>query len=258
VARKESLQLKDKVAVVTGAGRGIGEATARLFHEEGASLILLDQDESGLTELAASLGPDRVYVSPCDIGNEAQVEGAVQKGHELFGRIDVLANIAAIRVKPAPVTEIEVSEWDRILRVNITGVAICAKHVIPLMGTGGSVINVSSVHATIGRKSWAAYDATRAAVLALSRDMAQDHGVDGIRVNVVAPGPVITGFHVQQLARQERIPASEAEARLRALPRKNVMNRAAEPIEVARAILFLASDNSSFMTASVMNVDGGY
>jgi NAD(P)-dependent dehydrogenase (short-subunit alcohol dehydrogenase family) len=255
---KESLQLTDKVAVVTGAGRGIGAATARLFYDEGARLILLDQDEAGLTELVTSLDPDRVYAAPCDIGNEAQVKSVIRNGHKLFGRIDVLANIAAIRVRPGPVTEVEVSDWDRILRVNITGVAICAKHAIPFMTEGGSVINVSSVHAVVGRKNWAAYDATRAAVLALSRDMAQDHGIDGIRVNAISPGPVITDFHVQQLAHEEGISVSEADARLRELPRKNVMNRAADPIEVARAILFLASDNSSFMTGSVMNVDGGY
>jgi NAD(P)-dependent dehydrogenase (short-subunit alcohol dehydrogenase family) len=253
-------RLDGKVALVTGAARGIGAATAELFYEEGAKLILVDTEVAGLTELVQGMDPNRILTGARDIGNEDDIRTIVEDGVRLFKGIDVLANVAAIRARVGPVTEMNPDEWDRVLRVNVTGAAICAKYAIPAMrrGGGGAIINVSSVHAEVGRKGWGAYDATRGAILALSRDMAHDHASDNIRVNVVAPGPVITGFHIESLSEEEGLTREQAEVKLRAKTRSNLMNRAADPIEIARAILFLATEESSFMTGSVMNVDGGY
>ncbi|MCU1545591.1 MAG: short-chain dehydrogenase [Homoserinimonas sp.] len=253
-------KLQGKVAFVTGAARGIGAATAQLFYEEGANLVLIDTEIAGLTLLVDHMDRDRVLIGARNIGNESDMQSIVADGIQKFGRADVLANIAAVRAPIGPVTGMDADTWDHVLRVNITGAAICAKYVIPAMARsgGGSVINVSSVHAEVGRKGWSAYDATRGAVLALSRDMAHDHAFENIRVNVISPGPVITGFHIEKLAQEEGLTLHEAESQLREKPRNNLMNRAADPSEIARAILFLASEDSSFMTGSVMNVDGGY
>ncbi len=172
-----------------------------------------------------------------------------------FGRVDILVNNAAIRVDPKPVTEADEDSWDRILAVNQKGVAFCSKHLLPLMDDGGAVVNIASVGAGLARPDWAQYDSTKGAIVAITKDMACDHASDGIRVNAVSPGWVVTDYHLPD-------DAEEAEAMLEEETTPNpdgpgILKRAAEPREIADAILFLASDEASFITGENLLVDGG-
>src|ERR671932_891494 len=155
---------------------------------------------------------------------------------EHFGRLDVLANVAGVRAPIGPVTRATPDDWQRILSVNLVAMASCSKHAVPIMarGGGGSIINVSSVNALVPRPGWALYDASKAAVLALTRDMACDHAGQGIRVNAVCPGFVLTRFHIRNRARSRGISYQEAEQEMRAEGYGgNLLRRAGEPRERA-------------------------
>jgi len=255
-------RLAGKVALVTGAGGGIGEATAALFWAEGAAVAMVDRAADDLEQAAQSISAagDRLLVLEADLAQEAEAERVVQATVQHFGGLHVLANIAGVRAPLGPVTEATRETWQRILDVNLLGLAACCKYAIPAMAQdgGGSIINVSSENALVARPGWAIYDASKAAVLALSRDMACDHAAQGIRVNAVCPGFVLTRFHIRNHARGRGISYAEAEAELRAAGyQENVLRRPGEPRELAYALLFLASDESSYVTGAVFRIDGG-
>ena len=257
-------RLAGRTAVITGAGGGIGEATAELFIEQGASVALIDTANGDLDavgqRLATTAGrPDAVLVVPTDITDESDVRRCMDAVAGRFGRIDVLVNIAGVRVPPGDVTALPLESWRKVMEVNVFGSVLCSKYAVPVMaaGGGGSIIHLSSVAAQTARSGWAPYDSSKAALLALTRDMACDHVGQGIRVNVVCPGPTLTKFHVRNLARAEGISFEEAQRRLGERGASCLMNRQADPREIAYALLFLASDEASFVTGSVLNVDGG-
>jgi len=193
-----SERLADKVAVVTGGGRGIGEATCRRFAEEGADVVVADvlaeEAESVAADLESEFDAEALAVET-DVSDERAVEEMAERAESRFGRVDVLVNNAGIRVEPRPVTEADEESWDRILDVNLKGAAFCAKHLIPLMDDGGSVVNVASNGAEVARPDWAQYDSTKGAMVSMTKDMACDHAPEGVRVNAVSPGWVITEFH---------------------------------------------------------------
>ncbi|WP_436926352.1 SDR family NAD(P)-dependent oxidoreductase [Halosimplex amylolyticum] len=256
-------RLADRVAVVTGGARGIGEATCRQLAAEGADVVVVDAlgDEAASVadDIAAETGQETLAVET-DVGDEAAVERMADRVADEFGEIDVLVNNAAVRVEPRPVTEADEGSWDRIVDVNQKGVAFCAKHLIPLMtrdspADGGSVVNVASMGAEVGRPDWAQYDSTKGAVVAITKDMACDHASEGIRVNAVSPGWVITDYHLPDDERE-----AETFLREKTAPHADgpgILKRAGEPREVADAILFLASDEASFVTGTNLRVDGG-
>lgn len=251
-------RLADAVAVVTGGARGIGEATCRRFATEGADVAVVDRYGDEAAAVAAELESDtggRAVGIEADVGEEAAVEAMAGTVADEFDGVDILVNNAGIRVDPRPVTEADEGSWDRILAVNQKGVAFCSKHLIPLMEEGGSVVNVASNGAAVARPDWSQYDSTKGAIVSMTRDMACDHAGDGIRVNAVSPGWVITDFH---------LPEEEAAAREflaeKTSPHPDgpgILKRAAEPDEVADAVLFLASDAASFVTGTNLAVDGG-
>jgi NAD(P)-dependent dehydrogenase (short-subunit alcohol dehydrogenase family) len=255
-------RLQDKVAVVTGAGGGIGEATAALFWEEGASVALVDTSPADLEQAlhGISASSERLVGLEADLSQEAEAARVMRTTADRFGRLDVLANVAGVRAPVGPVIDATPEAWDRILGVNLVGMAMCCKHAIPIMarGGGGSIINVSSVNAQVARPGWALYDASKAAVLALTRDMACDHAAQRIRVNAVCPGFVLTRFHIRNRSRSQGLSYEEAEATMRAEAYSgNLLGRPGEPRELAYALLFLASDESSYATGAVFRIDGG-
>ena len=257
-------RLTGKTALITGAGGGIGEATAEVFLEQGASVALVDANAEDLETVRRTLAetggrPEAVLAVPTDITDEDDVRRCVGAVVDRFSGLDVLVNVAGVRVPPGDVTELPLESWRRVMEVNVFGSVLCSKYAVPVMaaGGGGSVIHLASVAAHDGRSGWAPYDSSKAALLALTRDMACDHVGQGIRVNVVSPGPTLTKFHVRNLARAENLTLEEAERRLQERGASCLMNRQADPREIAYALLFLASDEASFVTGSVLNVDGG-
>jgi NAD(P)-dependent dehydrogenase (short-subunit alcohol dehydrogenase family) len=246
-----------KVALVTGGGGGIGAATARLFWEQGASVTLVDVDQAAAEQAAAELGTERVLALGAALDDEAEARRVVEATVERFGRLDVLANVAGVRVW-GPITEADADSWDRILRGNLLQVAHCSKYAVPEMAKngGGSIVNVSSANAIKGRGGMAQYDATKAAVLALTRSMAHDHAADQVRVNAVCPGPTLTMFHVRRRAEATGESLDEARAHL-AQQTPTLLGRQADPREIGYAILFLGSDESSYVTGATLMVDGG-
>jgi NAD(P)-dependent dehydrogenase (short-subunit alcohol dehydrogenase family) len=254
-------RLDGKVALVTGGGGGIGEATARLFHEEGALVVVVDLDREAAETAASGIDPtgERIAAIAADLTREADAERAVNETVARFGTLDVLANVAAVRVH-GPVTEATVDSWEFVIGVNLLAVAYGCKYAIPVMAGngGGSIVSVSSANATVGRSGMAQYDATKNAVLAMTRAMACDHAAQGIRVNAVSPGPTLTPYHVRNRVKRTGETMEEAEAAMRAAGAPNtLLGRQAEPREIAYALLFLASDESSYVTGANFMIDGG-
>jgi NAD(P)-dependent dehydrogenase (short-subunit alcohol dehydrogenase family) len=238
-----SKRLEDKVCVITGAASGIGATSAELFAEEGAKVVGVDLAEGTKGELAIQ----------ADVTDEDQVRGMYERAKEEFGRIDVLFNNAGINpTDDGSVVETSVEAWQRVQDVNVKSVFLCCKHGIPhlLDGGGGSVINTASFVAVMGAAvSQGSYTASKGAVLSLSRELGVEFGRRNVRVNALCPGPVNTPLLQELFAKDER----KAQRRLVHLP----MGRFAEAEEIARAALFLASDDSSYVTASTFLVDGG-
>jgi NAD(P)-dependent dehydrogenase (short-subunit alcohol dehydrogenase family) len=237
-------RLEGKVCVITGTASGIGAESARLFAAEGAEVVGIDLDAEqavGALTIAA------------DVADEEQVRGALAKVHEAFGRIDVLVNNAGINpTDDGSVLETTLESWQRVQDVNLRSVFLCCKHGIPylLKTGGGSVVNVASFVAVMGAAvSQGSYTASKGAVLSLSRELGVEFADRGIRVNALCPGPVNTPLLKELFAKDPE----RAAKRLVHIP----MARFGEPDEIAKAALFLASDDSSFVTASAFLVDGG-
>ncbi|MCY4442371.1 MAG: SDR family NAD(P)-dependent oxidoreductase [Deltaproteobacteria bacterium] len=251
-------RLQGKVALITGGGGGIGAATAMLFAEEGAGLALVDR-EGAAAEAAATAIRERflscdIMPMAADLSDEAQVTRAVDAASAHFGGLDILVNVAGIRVYGA-LADADAGSWESILAVNLMATVHCCKAAIPLLRSrgGGSIVNVSSVFGVAGRAGMGQYDVTKAAVVSLSRTMAIEEVGHGIRVNAVCPGPTITPFHIE---RAKARGVSEEELR-RTGAQHTLMKRWAEPREVASTILFLACEESSFVTGTALVVDGG-
>src|SRR3954454_18361665 len=253
-------RLAGKVAVVTGGAGGIGAATAELFVAEGARVTIVDPAADAVTRATERIDPSgsKILGIVADLSQEAEAERTVRETVARFGRLDVLVTAAGVRLY-GPITEATVESWHWILGVHLLAAACCAKFAVPEMARvgGGAIVNVSSTNAVVGRAGMAQYDATKAALLALTRSLACDHAQQGIRVNAVCPGFTITPFHVRRKAENDGISVEEAGAILREEPANNPLKRGADPAEIAKAILFLASSESSMMTGATVMVDGG-
>jgi NAD(P)-dependent dehydrogenase (short-subunit alcohol dehydrogenase family) len=229
-------------ALVTGAGSGIGMATARALHAEGAQVVLTDAVGDRVEALARDLG-ERATAHELDVRDEDAVA-------PLMAGLDVLANVAGIgSTTTAPDTPLQV--WEDVFAVNATGTFLCCKHAIPSMVErgAGAIVNTGSIAGMVGLRNRAAYCASKGAVIALTRALAIDHVGDGIRVNVVCPGTVDSPW-VRRLV-------EDAGESLDALRARQPIGRLGTPEEVAEAILYLASDAAAFMTGSGLVLDGG-
>jgi NAD(P)-dependent dehydrogenase (short-subunit alcohol dehydrogenase family) len=236
-------RLEGKVCVITGAASGIGAESAALFGEEGATVVGVDVSEGARGDLALQ----------ADVTDEEQVRDMYARVREEYGRIDVLFNNAGINpTDDSSVLDTSVEAWQRVQDVNVRGVFLCCKHGIPhlLESGGGSVINTASFVAVMGAAvSQISYTASKGAVLSLSRELGVEFAQRGVRVNALCPGPVDTPLLRELFAEDPE----KARRRLVHLP----MGRFAEAREIAQGALFLASDDSSYVTASTFLVDGG-
>ena len=253
-------RMAGKVAVVTGGAGGIGAATAELFVREGASVTIVDPAADAVARASAEIDASgqRVLGIVADLSQEAEAERAIRETVAKFGRLDSLVTAAGVRLY-GPVTEATVDSWHWIIGINLLAAAFCAKFAIPEMAKtgGGTIVNVSSTNAINGRAGMAQYDATKAALLSLTRSLACDHGHQKIRVNAVCPGFTVTPFHIRRKAEADGISYEESQAILREAPSTNVLGRGADSMEIAKSILFLAGDDSSNVTGATLMVDGG-
>jgi meso-butanediol dehydrogenase/(S,S)-butanediol dehydrogenase/diacetyl reductase len=245
------MRLKDKVVIITGGGSGIGRAAAELFAQEGAKVVVADyRPDAGQAAVQAVKGSGReaIFVH-VDVSDGDQVQKMVQTALDTYGGIDILFNNAGILLL-GTVLETDEEDWNRLMSINLNGVFLCSKAVIPHMikRGGGSIINTSSstgAHDAAGNA--VAYIASKGAVTLLTRAMAIDHAQDNVRVNAIAPGPTDTPMLRDNLSTEE----------LGAFAATFPMKRLGRPEELAYAALFLASDETSFVTGAILAVDGG-
>ena len=245
---------------MTGAGSGIGRAVAVLFAEEGALIgINYNRNERGAGEtlrLVKAAGSEGIILK-ADIADAGQAERIVEELHHAYGRIDVLVNNSGIGAEHTPdrVAEISEEDWDRVMAVNLKGVMLVSKYVLPIMTEqrGGSIINISSIRGLLGNPNLASYCASKGGVVLLSREMALDYARFDIRVNCICPGFVNTEMFQGYIAKQE-----DPELAVRTFRSMSPLNQVGEPEEIAAAALFFAGDASSFVTGTALPVDGGY
>lgn len=253
------MRLKDRVVIITGAGSGIGRASARLFQREGARLVLVDVDEAGLDGAVGEVeaaGGEVIGVGG-DVSREADVDRFVGRVIERFGRIDVLFNNAGI-VRVGKAGDLPVEDWDRVLDVNLKSVFLCCRRAIPqfIRQGGGVIVNMASMSGLVANPNYAAYNSAKAGVVNLTRNLALDYAAQNIRVNCVCPGSIDTPMLQRQIA---AIPAGPArEQRERDIIARIPMGRKGRAEEVANVALFLASDEASYVTGAAFVVDGGF
>ena len=251
----DSMKLDGKAALITGAGSGIGRATALLFAHEGAAVAVVDLDGARARAVAREIeeAGGRAIAVRCDVSQAVDCERAVQETAAAFGRLDILFNNAGI-IRRANVLETTEEEWDRAMAVNLKSIFLMSKYAIPLLADagGGAIVNTGSGWGLVGGRNAVSYCASKGAVVNMTRAMALDHAGQNIRVNCVCPGDTDTGMlrsEAQQLGAATDAFLSEAADR--------PLRRIGEPEDVAQAVLYLASDASSFVTGTTLVVDGG-
>jgi len=247
------MRLKDKVAIITGAKSGIGFATARRFSQEGAKVVGADvEDLLEEVEFLAEKGGDAAFLRT-DVSNEADVHELMSQSIRRFGRIDVLINNAGIELT-GKATETTEEQWDRLMGVNLKGVFLCSKAAVAEMRRtgGGVIVNVASELGLVGGTEIAAYCASKGGVIQLTKAMAIDHAPDNIRINCVCPGPINTPL-LDRIIESSAHPERDRQITVAS----TLMNRLGEPDEIANVILFLACEESSYMTGAVVVADGG-
>lgn len=245
-------RLEGKAAFITGSASGIGRAIALRFAEEGALVAVADMDAEGGAETARRITDrcGKAVFLETDVTSEDSVRASIADCVERFGHMDVLVNDAAI-VLMAGAVDTNVEDWDRVLNVNLRGGFLCAKHAIPHMiqNGGGSIVNIASIGALVGIAAHAAYNASKAGIVGLSRQMALDYGSSNVRVNCISPTATDT-----PLIRN----AGASSRALKALASIHPMRRLSEPEDIANAALFLASDEARCITGVVLPVDAGW
>lgn len=247
------MRFGDKVAIITGGKSGIGFATASRFAAEGAKVVLADVSDAHEEAGKLAKGGAEVLFVQADVGREAEVRTLMEMSLAAYGGVDVLVNNAGIELAKT-VTETTCDEWDRLMDVNLKGVFLCSRAAIPVMVRqgGGVIVNVASELGLVGGSQIAAYSASKGGVVQLTKSMAIDHALDGIRVNCVCPGPVATPL-LEAIIESSCDPEQERSS----IVEKTLLKRVGRPEEIASVIMFLASNESSYMTGSVVVVDGG-
>jgi len=248
------LKLAGKTAIVTGGSDGIGKAIALTFAKEGAKVVILGRDETkGRKALAELTEVGEAAYLKCDVSDSKQVRRMIDETVQRFGRIDILVNNAAICPPGSVVTTTE-EMWDEVMGINLKGVFLCSKYAVPYMqrNGGGAIVNIGSINSIMAMENEAAYDSSKGGVLMLTRAMALDFARSGIRVNCICPGAIET-----PLLKMSLDTAADPEAARASLIQKHPLRRTGMPKEIAQAVLFLVTDESSFITGATLPVDGG-
>jgi NAD(P)-dependent dehydrogenase (short-subunit alcohol dehydrogenase family) len=252
--------LSGKIALVTGAGSGLGEAVSRLFTKNGATVVLADVDVEGAQRVLRQIeqGGGRGRVVGTDVSKPADARALVDATVQEFGRLDVAVNNAGIGGPTAPVGEYPVDGWDRIIGINLSGVFYGMRYQIPAMlaSGGGAIVNMASIAGRVGLANASGYAAAKHGVVGLTETAAVEYAARGIRVNAVGPGFIRTPLLGKRAVMDTE--AASAGDELQGLAALHPMNRLGEASEVAELVLFLASDRASFITGGYYNVDGGY
>ncbi|WP_106497888.1 SDR family NAD(P)-dependent oxidoreductase [Lentibacillus sp. Marseille-P4043] len=243
------MRLKNKIAIVTGGGGDIGRTTALRFAEEGAQVMVSDiSEEAGLetVNIIRETGGKSEFICT-DMTNPKDVENMVQGTIDTFGRIDILYNNAGVNADEKKIPDVSLEEWQKVIDINLTGVFLGMKYAIPWMESGSSIVNTASIAGIKGQKLVSAYSASKSSVMALTKTAATEFGRKNIRVNAVAPGIIDTKM-VDDWKKTDKWPI---------LSTANVLRRIGKSKEVADAVLFLASDEASFITGETLVIDGG-
>ena len=256
------VRLEGKVALITGATGGIGQAAARLFAQEGARVALVDLDETALREVAGSIGDDQASYTVADVTQPDQTQTYVSEAVNRWGGIDVLLANAGIEGALSPIPDYPIDVFDRVIAVNVRGVWLGIKYVVPAMRErgGGSIVITSSTAGIGGTPGMSAYTTSKHAVIGIMRTASLEGAPFGIRVNTVNPAPIET--RMMRSIEEMRVAALDdssatVEVAKQAFADRIPLQRYGEPAEVARLMLFLSSDDSSFCTGGVYMVDGG-
>jgi len=250
------MRFRDRVALITGGSHGIGAGCVRVFSEEGARVAIVDRDESAGNQLATELAQQhgaKILVIGCDVADAASLQSAIDRTAEHFGRLDCLINNAGIHPPATSIDETSLDDLDSVLRINFVSTFAGCKFAAPhLRKTQGTIINMSSMTAVLGQENSAAYAASKGAQLSLTKALALELGRDGIRVNAVLPSNVDT-----PLMRDWAATLDDPESALQRVADLQVSRRMATPEEIGRICLFLATDDSSFITGQGICADGG-
>lgn len=255
-------RLEGKVAVITGATGGIGSAAARLFAEEGARVALVDLDEAALQGVVQSIGEDKASYTVADVTEPEQAQAYINEAADRWGGIDILLANAGIEGTLSPIPDYPIDIFDRVMAVNVRAVWLGIKYAVPVMreGGGGSIVITSSTAGIGGSPEMSAYNTSKHAVIGLMRCAAMEGAADGIRVNTVNPAPIET--RMMRSIEEMRVAAMDdsrvtVEVAKQSFAERIPLQRYGDPDEVAKMMLFLSSDDSSFCTGGVYMVDGG-
>jgi len=250
------MKLAGKVAIITGAGTGIGRACAELFAREGAAVVLAGRRREPLEEVVAAIEKSggRALAQMCDVTREAEVKALVARSVDTFGGLHLLVNNAAYWMA-GTIEETSVEDWERMMETNLKGVFLLVKHALPALrqAGGGGIVNIGSVLGLVGMKRRAAYATSKGGLVLLTKSLALDHAQDKIRVNCICPSLVDTPMGQESLTGAGDA-AAERARRLAQIP----LGRAGTPDDVARLALFLASEDSSWITGAAIALDGGF
>lgn len=243
------MRLRDRTAIITGGGRGIGEAIAKKLASEGANVAVVDLDKSTADQCAKAIG-ERSFAIAADVSNRDEVEMMVKQVHESFGRIDLLINNAGWE-RIGPFLESTPEDWDKVIGINLKGVIHTCKAVLPIMAeqSNGKIVNIGSDAGRVGSTGEAVYSATKGGVIAFSKTLAREMAKHSINVNVVCPGPAKTPLFQKAVEENPKL----GKALEKAIP----FRRLAEPEDIANAVCFLVSDEAAYITGQTLSVSGG-
>ena len=246
------MRISDKVAIITGAASGIGRTTAILFAKEGGKVVVADQNEAGGDETVDLIRTDggQAIFTRVNVTSATDIQGMVNTTIDTYGKLNILVNNAGIAIR-LPVVDLPEEDWDRNIDVNLKGIYLGSKYAIPEMikNDGGAIVNIASIYGLVGGRTRAAYAASKGGVVNLTRSIALDYALYKIRVNCICPGFVNTPLLKNILKTQEEY---------QALADLHPIGRLGEMLEIAHGVLYLASDESSFVTGIALPIDGGY